>query len=163
MYFKVTFSDAMNREVSGADAKAAFKTAQKKWGVGRFVSRISCYDYNDTYYENGAFIDPSIAREETFKAVSLDSIMEEVCPVSTRGSVKIEGVIYRVSTEKNEDGSYTKKIMDYRTMQVFRTVKVRTMIEEEVPVIHKFEKRVCIHCNQSLFDIENPNGECGGE
>jgi hypothetical protein len=37
------------------------------------------------------------------------------------------------------------------------------MIEEEVPVIHKFEKRVCIHCNQSLFDIENPNGECGGE
>jgi hypothetical protein len=169
MRFKVIFSDDETLNIDAETPNAAFKEAQTKNGVGRFVTRI-CARGNSShiYYVNGEFVDPYAEASRILGEVDLQIIIKRIRPsfsrLDTSRDVKFDGIYYTMKSVGNGPGSFITDIRDYNNHAVvLRRVITSVTIQDFVPVVHEFKDMVCIHCEGDLFEIENPNGECGGK
>lgn len=166
MRYQVEFSDSLKKTFDVESPQEAFKKGQKEFGIGRYVTRIVGRSRRtDIYYSEGSFLNPA----EEHLRVAMELPLESFVPciklhhLGHITEVMIGKKYYYTLTNKADSTSYSCDLLDYQTREVLRKVKCTLIIEDDIPLLHKFKDRTCIHCDQGLFDIDDPNGECGGK
>lgn len=166
MRYQVEFSDGLKKTFDVASPQEAFKKGQKEFGIGRYVSRITGRSRrSDIYYAGGNYLDPSKEHLRVAAELSLESFVPciKLNRLGIKTEVMIDNKYYYMLTSKAGNASYSCELLDYKTQAVLRKLKCALIIEDDIPLLHKFKDRTCIHCDQGLFDIDDPNGECGGK